>query len=180
VWVEIIYVQHILSPNPDIPKQNLSSNVINEGDPLEIYTSNDGEVIFKKYSAINELAGSAAQVAEVMTKLANCPTVVFDRDHVVAVAGVQKKEFSERRISQALEEYLDNRKNYLKTSSSDAKVYPVEGIDRPAIACSPILSSGDVTGAVAFLANNNDAVANEVQQNLIQAAAQFLGKQMEE
>lgn len=155
-------------------------NVVSGVDPLEIYTSNDGEVIFKKYSAINEMAGSAAQVAEVMTKLANCPTVVFDRDHVVAVAGVQKKEFSERRVSQALEEYLESRKNYLYTSHSDAKVFPVEGIDRPAIACSPIMASGDVTGAVAFLAPNNEAVASEVQQNLIQAAAQFLGKQVEE
>lgn len=155
-------------------------NVVSGVDPLEIYTSSDGEVIFKKYSAINEMAGSAAQVAEVMTKLANCPTVVFDRDHVVAVAGVQKKEFSERRVSQALEEYLESRKNYLYTSHNDVKVFPVEGIDRPAIACSPILASGDVTGAVAFLAPNNEAVASEVQQNLIQAAAQFLGKQIEE
>ena len=157
-----------------------SVTVISEGDPLEIYTSADGEVIFKKYSAINEMANSASQVAEVMTRLANCPTVVFDRDHVVAVAGVQKKEFSERRVSRALEEYLESRKNYIRSSSADAKVFPVEGVDQAALACSPILASGDVTGAVAFLAPNDSAVANEVQQNLIQAAAQFLGKQIED
>ena len=163
-----------------IPKEIRRTMRIREGDPLEIFTDREGEVIFKKYRAINEMAGSAAQVAEVMTKLANCPTVVFDRDHVVAVAGVQKKEFSERRVSRALEEYLESRKNYIYTSHDDAKVFPVEGIDRPAIACSPILASGDVTGAVAFLAPNNESTANEVQQNLIQAAAQFLGKQIEE
>ena len=157
-----------------------SVTVVNEGDPLEIFTSADGEVIFKKYSAINEMASSASQVAEVMTRLANCPTVVFDRDHVVAVAGVQKKEFSERRVSRALEEYLESRKNYIRSSSADAKVFPVEGVDQAALACSPILASGDVTGAVAFLAPNDSAVANEVQQNLIQAAAQFLGKQIED
>ena len=156
------------------------SNKVKKGDPLEIYTSSDGEVIFKKYSAINEMSQSASQVAEVMTKLANCPTVVFDRDHVVAVAGVQKKEFSERRVSQGLEEFLEHRKNYIYTSHDDTKVFPVEGIDRPAIACTPIMSSGDVTGAVAFLAPNNEATANEVQKNLIQAAAQFLGRQIEE
>ena len=95
-------------------------------------------------------------------------------------AGVQKKEFSERRVSQALEEYLEGRKNYFYSSQNDAKVFPVEGIDRAALACSPILASGDVTGAVAFLSPSENAVANEVQQNLIQAAAQFLGKQIEE
>lgn len=157
-------------------------SIDSEGDPLEIYTSSDGEVIFKKYSAINEMSQSASQVAEVMTRLANCPTVVFDRDHVVAVAGVGKKEFSERRVSQGLEEFLEHRRNYIYSSDEDAKVFPVEGIDRPAIACTPILSSGDVTGAVAFLAPSadEDATATEVQKNLIQAAAQFLGKQIEE
>ena len=165
-----------------IPKEIRRTMRIREGDPLEIYTSSDGEVIFKKYSAINEMSQSASQVAEVMTRLANCPTVVFDRDHVVAVAGVGKKEFSERRVSQGLEEFLEHRRNYIYSSDEDAKVFPVEGIDRPAIACTPILSSGDVTGAVAFLAPSadEDATATEVQKNLIPAAAQFLGKQIEE
>ena len=165
-----------------IPKEIRRTMRIREGDPLEIYTSSDGEVIFKKYSAINEMSQSASQVAEVMTRLANCPTVIFDRDHVVAVAGVGKKEFSERRVSQGLEEFLEHRRNYIYSSDEDAKVFPVEGIDRPAIACTPILSSGDVTGAVAFLAPSadEDATATEVQKNLIQAAAQFLGKQIEE
>lgn len=163
-----------------IPKEIRRTMRIREGDPLEIYTSSDGEVIFKKYSAISEMSGNAAQVAEVMTKLANCPVVVFDRDHVVAVAGAQKKEFNERRVSQGLEEFLESRRTYLYQKSGDARVIPVEGVDRPAIACAPILSSGDVTGAVAFLSPGNDATANEVQSNLIQAAAQFLGKQVEE
>ena len=172
--------QTVTQKSPNKRDKVIRVNVFSKGDPLEIYTSSDGEVIFKKYSAINEMAGSAAQVAEVVTKLANCPTVVFDRDHVVAVAGVQKKEFNERRISHGLEEYLESRKNYVCTSPDDEKVFPVEGIDRPAIACTPILSSGDVTGAVAFLAPTGGATANEVQKNLIQAAAQFLGKQIEE
>ncbi|MEG0615101.1 MAG: stage V sporulation T C-terminal domain-containing protein [Oscillospiraceae bacterium] len=163
-----------------IPKEIRRTMRIREGDPLEIYTSSDGEVIFKKYSAINEMAGNAAQVAEVMTKLANCPVVIFDRDHVVAVAGAQKKEFNERRISQGLEEFLEQRQSYLYQTAADQRVSPVEGIDKTALACSPILSSGDVTGAVAFLSPNGESVATDVQKNLIQAAAQFLGKQVED
>lgn len=154
-------------------------NVISCGDPLEIYTSADGEVIFKKYSAIGEMANDASNVAEVMTKLAGCPVVVFDRDHVVAVAGAQKREFNERRVSQSLEEILENRKSYLY-KNGEQKILPVEGIDRPALACAPILSAGDVTGAVAFLSPNGETPANEIHSHLIQAAAQFLGKQVEE
>lgn len=163
-----------------IPKEIRRTMRIREGDPLEIYTSNDGEVIFKKYSAINEMSNTATHVCEVMTKLANCPVVVFDRDHVVAVAGVQKKEFNERRVSQGLEDILETRKTFIYASDKDQKIMPVEGIDRPAIICVPVLSSGDVTGAVAFLAMNNESVATDVQQSLANAAAHFLGRQVEE
>src|SRR5574344_1927275 len=95
-----------------IPKEIRRTMRIREGDPLEIYTSSDGEVIFKKYSAIGEMAANAGQIADVVTKLSGCPTVIFDRDHVVAVAGVAKKEFSERRVSQGLEDYLERRSVY--------------------------------------------------------------------
>ena len=71
-----------------IPKEIRRTMRIREGDPLEIYTNNDGEVIFKKYSAINEMYQNASQVCEIMHKLSGCPVIVFDRDHVVAVAGV--------------------------------------------------------------------------------------------
>ena len=39
---------------------------IREGDPLEIFVSNEGEVIFKKYSPISELGSIAAQYCEVL------------------------------------------------------------------------------------------------------------------
>src|SRR5574344_1377174 len=87
-----------------IPEEIRRTMRIREGDPLELDTSNSGEVIFNKYSAINELSENAAQVADIMNKLAGCPVVVFDRDHVVAMSGVAKKEFRERRVSPALEE----------------------------------------------------------------------------
>ena len=38
-----------------IPKEIRRTMRIREGDPLEIYTEKDGEVIFKKYSPIGEL-----------------------------------------------------------------------------------------------------------------------------
>lgn len=161
-----------------IPKEIRRTMRIREGDPLEIYTSNDGEVIFKKYSAINEMSENAAQVADIMCKLAGCPVVIFDRDHVVAVSGVSKKEFNERRISPALEDIIESRRNYFKNDDSHI-VNPVEGIDRAAIACAPIISAGDVTGAVAFLEEGNSKTATELQVSLIQAASQFLGRQVE-
>ena len=81
-----------------IPKEIRRTMRIREGDPLEIYTSNDGEVIFKKYSAISEMSENAAQVADIMCKLAACPVVIFDRDHVVAVSADLSDKFIELRM----------------------------------------------------------------------------------
>lgn len=73
-------------------------------DPLEIYTSPDGEVIFKKYSPVGEISCTASQYADVLSKVGGCPAVICDRDHVIAVSGMAKKEVIERRVSGSLEE----------------------------------------------------------------------------
>ncbi|MBE6851633.1 MAG: stage V sporulation protein T [Ruminococcus sp.] len=167
-------IAHIRNSKGDL----LSVNVISDGDPLEIYTSNDGEVIFKKYSAIGEMSENANQVADIMHKLAGCPVVVFDRDHVVASSGVTKKEFSERRVSPELEELMESRRQFF-AEDAERKFYAVEGVEQSALACMPILSAGDVTGAVTFLSNGNKQTVSELQKSLVNAAAQFLGRQME-
>ncbi len=161
-----------------IPKEIRRTMRIREGDPLEIYTSNDGEVIFKKYSAIGEMSENATQVADIMHKLAGCPVVVFDRDHVVATSGVTKREFQERRVSPELEELMESRKQYY-AEDANKTFYPVEGVEQPSLAAMPILSAGDVTGAVAFLSDGSKQTISELQKSLVSAAAQFLGRQVE-
>ena len=156
----------------------LSVNVISDGDPLEIYTSSDGEVIFKKYSAISEMSENAGQVADIMFRLSGCPVVIFDRDHVIAVSGVSKKEFNERRVSAELEDSMENRRNFFAENGVQG-YFAVKGVERRAVATMPILSSGDVSGAVAFMECDKCSQVSELQKSLITAAAQFLGKQLE-
>lgn len=161
-----------------IPKEIRRTMRIREGDPLEIYTGNDGEVIFKKYSPLGELGVFATQYAEVLHRTGGRPVVVCDRDHVIAVAGIPKKEMLERRVSATLEDYMEQRKMF--GPEDQAKVQPVEGIDRFAVAGAPIIASGDVCGAILFIADENPAAAGDTEMKLIATAAAFLGKQMEE
>lgn len=163
-----------------IPKEIRRTMRIKDGAPLEIYTSNDGEVIFRKYSPINELAENAEQAAEVMYKLGGAPAVIFDRDHVVAVAGVAKREYNERRVTPALEEIMESRRGYIANESGASSVQPIEGIDKKALAVFPIVASGDVTGAVAYVSGDSGMTATDAQHTLAQATAMFLGKQIEE
>ena len=52
-----------------IPKEIRRTLRIREGDPLEIFTATDGEVVFKKYSPVGELGNFATQYAEVLTRI---------------------------------------------------------------------------------------------------------------
>lgn len=163
-----------------IPKEIRRTLRIREGDPLEIFTSNDGEVIFKKYSPIGELSAFAGEYAEILHKTSSKPVVVCDRDHVVSVSGVPKKELLERRISSALEELIDQRKSYFFSGEGNSKLFPVEGVEREALIAYPIISAGDVCGSILLLAEEEGSVPSEAEEKLLQAAAGFLGKQMEE
>jgi AbrB family transcriptional regulator (stage V sporulation protein T) len=150
---------------------------IREGDPLEIYTGNDGEVIFKKYSPLGELGAFAAQYAEVLYRTSGRPVVVCDRDNVIAVAGIPKKEILERRVSAQLEDSMEQRKTF---GPESPRIQPVEGVDRYAVSGAPIIAAGDVCGVIMFLADENSTAAGDVELKLMSTAAAFLGKQMEE
>ncbi|MBQ8825781.1 MAG: hypothetical protein IJ007_01660 [Oscillospiraceae bacterium] len=155
-------------------------NVLCKGDPLEIFTSPDGEVIFKKYSPVGEITDIATQYAEVLAKIGGCPAAICDRDHVIAVSGMQKKEVLERRVSSSLEDLIEQRKSHAYRSFDDKRLNPIEGVDKYAIACTPIVSQGDVNGAVMMLSANGNDYATPEQLALVQAAAMYFGKQMEE
>ena len=163
-----------------IPKEIRRTMRIREGDPLEIFTDNDGEVIFKKYSQIGDMSGFAHQYADVLYKTGGYPVVVCDRDHVIAAAGIPKKEVLERRVSPSLEEMMEYRKSYAVVAGEAKKLQPIEGIDKFALVQYPIIAAGDVCGSVMFLMGDEASIASETDIKLIQTAASFLGRQMEE
>ena len=138
-----------------IPKEIRRTMRIREGDPLEIFTNNDGEVIFKKYSPLGELGEFAGVYAEVLGKVLTTPVLICDRDHVIAAAGLPKKDVLERRAAPALEEIMESRQSYILENPQSSPVYAVEGYDRPAAAVDPILAAGDVCGAVILSAGED-------------------------
>ena len=107
------------------------------------------------------------------------PTLISDRDHIVSAAGVSKREFLERRITNATEDFMENRQNY-NSGESQFPLQPVEGIESNALLLYPIIASGDVTGSVIMLCTDDRAVPSEADIKLAQSASSFLGRQMEE
>lgn len=167
-----------------IPKEIRRTLRIREGDPLEIFTDKEGEVILKKYSPIGELSDFASQYADSLHKTSGHITCISDRDTIIAVSGASKKEFLEKPLSQDLERVIEE-KTVLVVKSPEEKTISIiadEMADRKysAQVVSPIISEGDPIGAVIFLSTDPNARMGEVEAKLAQTAAGFLGKQMEQ
>jgi AbrB family transcriptional regulator (stage V sporulation protein T) len=160
-----------------IPKEIRRTMRIREGDPLEIFTDADGEVVFKKYSPVGEMSTIAKQYAEVLFRGTNCPILVTDADRVVACAGLAKKEIVDRRITPALESVIESR-NLFVTGEGEHLI-PVEGVEREAIAAVPIIGFGDSSGSVVLLQGENGAGATTIDVKLIQITSSFLSKQID-
>lgn len=160
-------------------------NVISDGDPLEIYTDREGEVIFKKYSPIGELNAFAAQYAETLHKTGEISVLICDRDAVIAVSGASKKEYADKHISPELEHVIETRQLY-HHRDGEVKLEPINDNCSHYIRCAmPIIAEGDILGCVVSLDSIESPAprANDHEKNvevkLIQTAAAFLGKQLE-
>ena len=164
-----------------IPKEIRRTMRIREGDPLEIFTDKDGEVIFKKYSPIGELGNFAVQYAEILAKISGYGVCITDRDVVIAVSGAPKKELLERKVSSEVENFLRDRTSYELKHPEDRKYPFAENNDKYTISIlTPIISDGDVIGSVIFFSPEQAQVMSDIELKLSQSAASFLGKQMEE
>ena len=163
-----------------IPKEIRRTMRIREGDPLEIFTDRDGEVIFKKYSPIGELTAFAAQYAETLHKTCDLSVIICDRDSVVASAGVSKKEYGDKSLSEELESIVEARSFY-SYREGENKLSPLRDGGSHYVSCAmPIISEGDIVGCVAALSPmDTDKSPEAVEQKLVQTAASFLGRQME-
>ena len=167
-----------------IPKEIRRTMRIREGDPLEIYTDREGEVIFKKYSPIGELTSFAAQYADTLYKTCGMAVIISDRDVIIACAGISRKEYADKKLSAELEEIIEHRSLY--TYKTGDERIPITDSDTGScyINCAmPIIGDGDIIGCVASIACPGADTKNEledgIETKLIQTAASFLGKQLE-
>ncbi len=164
-----------------IPKEIRRTLRIREGDPLEIFTDREGEIILKKYSPIGELGAFAKEYAEALAQSAGHITCIVDKDRIIAVSGGGKKEFLDKHISPEMENCIQQRKT-IRAARNDRSFIPILAEDSPNSyqhqLVVPIIAEGDAMGAVIFLSGEHEM--GEVEGKLAQAAAGFLGKQMEQ
>ena len=164
-----------------VPKEIRRTLRIREGDPLEIFTDREGEIILKKYSPIGEIGAFAKQYAESLAQTSGQMVCIADRDQFIAAAG-GGKNYVGKPISRKLESLVEERntilaskeeRGYVEIMDNDTEDYAWEAI-------SPIISEGDAIGAVVLMGKDEKDKLGEVEKKLVMSAAGFLGRQMEQ
>ncbi len=166
-----------------IPKEIRKTLRIKEGDPLEIFTDREGQVILKKYSPIGELSEFATGYAETLAKTTGHIACITDKDTIIAVSGGSKKEFLEQDVSEELEKLMEDKEVYTSKENSDMSM-PItksENNDKKnnSQIVYPIISNGDAIGTVILMSKDTNTKMNEVEKKVAQSAATFLAIQME-
>ena len=166
-----------------IPKEIRKTLRIKEGDPLEIFTDREGQVILKKYSPIGELSEFATGYAETLAKTTGHIACITDKDTIIAVSGGSKKEFLEQDVSRELEKLMEDKEVYTSKENSDMAM-PITKNDtnekkNKSQIVYPIISNGDTIGTVILMSKDSKTKMNEVEKKVAQSAATFLASQME-
>lgn len=166
-----------------IPKEIRRTLHIKEGDPLEIFTDKEGEVILKKYSPIGELSEFATGYAETLSKTTGHIACITDKDTVIAVSGGSKKEFLEQGLSKELENVMENKEIYTSKENNEIAI-PITQNDNKerkfnSQVIYPIISDGDVIGSVILLSKEQNTKMGDTELKVVQSAAGFLSSQMD-
>lgn len=164
-----------------VPKEIRRTLRIREGDPLEIFTDREGEIILKKYSPIGELGVFARQYADSLAQTTGHTVCITDRDQIVAVSGAPKKELIAKPISKQLENAIDNRSSIVAIKDDNRFIPIVNGDleEYHSQVISPIICEGDAIGSVVITTKENRTKLGDTEVKIADSAAGFLGRQME-
>ena len=167
-----------------IPKEIRRTLRIREGDPLEIFTDHDGEVVLKKYSPIGEIANIAKDYTDSLYRTLGHITCICDRDAVVSATGGAKRDLIEKALSPEVEAILQSRQISVLNVSAGAKMIPIAADDRAdaysAQLIAPILADGEIIGGLMLLSRESGVTMGEIDQKVAESTTSIIARQMEQ
>lgn len=164
-----------------IPKEIRRTMRIREGEPMEIFTGREGEIVLKKYSPIEELGSLAHEYVQAAAQTIGNLVCVTDHDTVVAAAGNRQQEYQGKCISEELDALISQRQSLWKRDKDYGKI-PIVDKDEMTFGAQmivPILAAGDAIGSVSILGKKDGSDFSEADKKIVMVAAKFLGQQME-
>ena len=159
-----------------IPKEIRRILHIREGDPIEIYTS-DEAVVLKKYARVRELGDYAETYCQALCGAFGFSAAVTDTETVLFAAGPMKKQLSGVVLSASFTETMRQKQALTERSGYllSMRLAPVRSV-----AAMPVLVGGDLAGSVLMLSDDPRLSISEAELGALKAAALYFGKQLEE
>jgi len=163
-----------------VPKEIRRTLKIREGDPIEIFTEKDGEIILRKYSQIGEMSEYAKQYADTLAHISGHIVIITDKNSIVAVSGAGKKDTIGKPITKELYGIIEKRNLYItgKGEKRPVKIWNEMDVFSGQV-IAPIISEGDIMGAVVIIGKDENGIMGDAEHKLAASAATLLGKQME-
>ena len=162
-----------------IPKEIRRTLRIREGDPLEIFTDREGEIILKKYSPIGELGNLAKIYTESLAQMLGCTACITDTDQIVAAAGAGRKDLQDQPLSKEMDSLLKERRSHLAQSVNRDFINVAAGASSyREQAITPVLCEGDIIGSVVLLNKDEKKNFGEMELKIAKSVSDFLGRQL--
>ncbi len=146
-----------------VPKEIRYNLGIRDGEPLEIYTS-DNQIIIKKYSQVENIKDTSQNICNIIYDACNLSILITDREKVIAESS-NLKQLENYKLDEFLKELIDNRENYI-SKNKDIKMNI-----NAYFTILPIITSIDCSGLVIILSEGNEdniKYAKIVQKLLVQ------------
>lgn len=167
-----------------IPKEIRRTLRIREGDPLEIFTDHDGEVVLKKYSPIGEISAIAKDYTDSLYRTLGHIALISDRDAIVSSSGAAKRDYTEKPLSTEVDQLLQNRQMTVLNLASGARMLPVTNDDHAESYASqvimPIIADGEIVGGLMLLSRESGTQMTDIDQKVAETTASIIGRQMEQ
>lgn len=158
-----------------IPKEIRRSLGIKDGASLEIYIEKD-MVALKKYSTMSNLVELATIYSETVYNSMHLEMFITDQDNIISCPSSRKKQFLNKKISKFLEECITKRNKMVSEEKTNLHMTDEETIECKYIIY-PISANGDIIGLVILISDKN---LSNAEKHIVDIAAQFLGKNVEE
>lgn len=160
-----------------IPKEIRRTMRIREGDSLEIFVNQSGEVVLKNtlQLLIFQLLHNNMQMLckHQLKRYFNCRSWRY----YCGCRGHQK-QYLNRRVSRPLSDMIENRTSKIAEGKEVLEIVDGETTERSFVMI-PIISNGDSLGAVILVGTEEDELVNELDINSVKIATAFLGKYLE-
>ena len=155
-----------------IPKEIRRTMRLREGEELEIFVDDANGLIFKKYSAVEELKDSATEYAEILHDMTGHTVVITDKDRVVAVSGDKRSLYLGKVLLNRFERAFSSRETLSLSDKDSISICGEDNKEYVGQVIVPIISRGDVNGAICIMSKRSPISESDIK--VCSSAALFI------